>query len=337
VIQKKDKGTVVTIGEVMMRLSPPPFQRLQQTHQFDVHYGGSEANVAVSLAQWGLDTEHVSRFPENELGQAAIAHLRSHGVSTQHVDVGDGRLGTYFLEHGTDQRSSKVLYDRAGSAFAHIDPSRFDWEEILADAKWLHWSGITPAISQAAADTCYDAIRAARKLGVTISGDINYRRNLWQYGKTARDVMPTLIAETDVVIGGLTDFENCVGIAASDFTDACRQLQRQFPAVKTIANTYREELSSSQQKISASWWDGKSLLTGRTYTLTSIADRVGAGDAFVAGLIYGSLTEWTKQVTLDFALAACTLKHSVPGDVNRVSVSEVQALVKGVNIGKLLR
>jgi 2-dehydro-3-deoxygluconokinase len=331
------KTKVVSFGEIMMRLSPPPFQRFTQATSFDVVYGGSEANVAVSLAHFGIDVEHVTRFPSNDLGKTAVAELKKHGVGTNHIVYGAERIGIYFIEHGASVRASKVIYDRADSAFAHITPSMFDWEEILKDAAWFHWSGITPAISQGAADACYDAVRAARKLGVTITGDINYRRNLWQYRKTALDVMPALIQESDIILGGLADFENCLGIRETDFTKACEVIHKKYPSVKKIVTTYRETIDGSHNKFSSAVWNGKALLTSKTYNLNHIIDRIGTGDSYMAGLIYGWLTKKSDQEAIEFATAACAVKHTIPGDVSTATVQEVEELTRGENIGKLLR
>lgn len=333
----KSKKKVVTFGEVLMRLSPPPFERFTQARQFEINYGGAEANVSVSLSHFGIETEHVTQLPENDFGKAAAAHLQANNVSTDHINFDGNRIGVYFLEHGADHRSSKVIYDRSDSAFANIKSSQFDWEEILKGASWFHWSGITPAISEGAAEACYKAIRTARKLGVKISADINYRRNLWQYGKSANEIMPSLISESDIVVGGLPDFENCMNIISSDFKQACEKIQQKFPSVSKIANPERTSIHSSHNKISALLWDSKLLFQSKEYELTNIVDRVGSGDAFMSGLIYGWLSNWKDQETLEYAIAACALKHTVPGDVNRVSVDEVETLVKGVNVGKLLR
>src|SRR6478736_316374 len=331
------KSKVVSFGEIMMRLSPPPFQRFTQASSFDVVYGGSEANIAVSLAHLGIPAEHVTRFPENDFGKTAVSELMKHGVNTSHFVYGPERLGVYFIEHGASVRASKVIYDRAGSAFAHIKPSMFDWEEILKGAAWFHWSGITPAISQGAADACYEAIHTARKLGVKITGDINYRRNLWQYGKTAIDVMPALIQESDIILGGLADFENCLGIRESDFTKACQAIHKKYPVITKIVTTYRNTIDGSHNQFSSAVWNGNALLTSKTYDLTNIVDRIGTGDAYMAGLIYGWLKNKSDQDAIEFATAACAIKHTIPGDVSTASVQEVEELVRGENIGKLLR
>ena len=283
------KSKIISFGEIMMRLSPPAFQRFTQTSVFDVVYGGSEANVVVSLAHLGMPAEHVTRFPDNDLGRSATAELNRHGVSTEHIVYGAERMGVYLMEHGASVRASKVIYDRADSAFANLTPSMFDWDEILKDAAWFHWSGITPAVSQGAADACYQAVRTARKLGLTISGDINYRRNLWQYGKTALDIMPSLIGECDVIIGGLADFENCLDVREKDFSKACVAITKKYPGIKKIISTYRDTVDASRNSFSSVLWGSAGLLNSKTYDLTHIVDRIGTGDAFMAGLIYGWL------------------------------------------------
>lgn len=331
------RARVVTLGEVMMRLSPPAHGRFTQVNQFEVLYAGSEANVAASLSRWGIPSAHVTCFPHHDLGRAAALHLQQHGVDMRHTKYQEGRLGVYFIESGVSLRSPKILYDRFDSCFANLDPTQFDWEIILEDAGWFHWSGITPAISQAAADACRDALYVARKKGIKISGDINYRRNLWQYDKTARDVMPELISLSDIIIAGVTDFENCLGISASTFEATCKQAVKAYPNIKKVSSTIRQTISASHNLISAVLWDGKELLSTKEYDLHPIVDRVGAGDAFMAGLIYGSLTGKGDQQTVEFATAACALKHTIEGDVNTAWVQEVETLLAGENIGKLLR
>jgi 2-dehydro-3-deoxygluconokinase len=328
---------VVTFGEIMMRLSTPGFSRFTQADSLNVVYAGSEANVAVSLSNFGISACHVTRFPENDFGLAATQSLQRYGVDTRHIVYGDERLGVYFLENGSMHRASRIIYDRFDSAFAHIHPEMINWDAILEGASWFHYTGITPAISQGAADTCIAGVETARKKGITISGDINYRRNLWQYGKTARDVMPELIAMSDIIVGGAADFENCVGISGNNFEDVCKQVTTKYPVIKKITSTHRESISSSHNKMSAILWNGKQLLRSKMYDITHIVDRVGTGDAYMAGLIYGWLNEKSDQDALEFGLAACTLKHSIEGDANLISVQEVETLIKGENIGKLLR
>lgn len=331
------KKKVITFGEVMMRLSTPGFDRFTQANQFHILYAGSEANVAASLSILGIPTSHVTRFPENDLGTAAIHCLQRYGVSTEYIISGDGRLGIYFLENGAMQRSSKIIYDRFDSAFARIKSGAIDWDAVFEQAQWFHWTGITPAVSQGAADVCKEALVVARKKGLTISGDINYRRNLWQYGKHPQEVMPGLIGLTDIIVGDTPDFENCLNIDEEDFEMACKKVTKKFPAVKKITSTLRNSISSSHNIISARLWNGKAMLTSKSYDLTHIVDRVGAGDAYMAGIIYGWVTGKTDQQALEFGLAASALKHSIEGDVNLATVEEIEALVKGENVGKLLR
>lgn len=332
-----NRKKVVTFGEVMLRLSTSSFSRFTQASQFVALYAGSEANVAASLSLFQISAEHVTRFPNNDLGKAAVQSLNKYGVETKHIIYGDERMGVYFLENGSMQRSSKIIYDRFDSAFANIKKGMIDWDDVLKDAGWFHWTGITPAISQGAADVCMEALLVARKKRITISGDINYRRNLWQYGKSADQVMPGLIEYTDIIIGGTTDIENSLGVKASSYEKACEGAMKKCPAVKKITSTHRESISSSHNKISARLWNGKELLSSKEYDLTHIVDRVGAGDAYMAGLIYGWLKGKTDQDTIEFAIAASALKHGMEGDVNLASVEEVETLVKGENIGKLLR
>jgi 2-dehydro-3-deoxygluconokinase len=334
---KKMEKRVITFGEIMLRLSTPSFSRFTQAEQFNALYAGSEANVASSLSLLGIPAAHVTRFPDNDLGHAATQCLRKYGVATDYIIYGDERLGIYFLENGVMQRSSRIIYDRFDSAFAHLKPGMIDWDSIMKEAAWFHWTGITPAISQGAADVCYEAIQSARKHNVRISGDINYRRNLWQYGKSARDVMPRLIESTDVVVAGITDMENCVGISGDSYEDACKSFIKTNPNTKKIATTIRESISSSHNRLSGQVWNGKALLTSSIYDMTHIVDRIGAGDAFMAGWIYGMMKKMNDQQAIEFAVAAGVLKHAVEGDINQVTVGEIEALVKGENVGKLLR
>jgi 2-dehydro-3-deoxygluconokinase len=331
------KNKVITLGEILLRLSTPGFARFTQAGSFQALYAGSEANVAASLCHFGIPAAHITRFPDNDLGKAAVQTLRRYGVDTQHIVFGPGRMAIYFLENGSMQRASRVIYDRFDSAFAHIERGMIDWDKVFADASWFHWTGITPALSQGAADVCRDAVAAARSKGLTVSGDINYRRNLWQYGKTAQDIMPALITGTDIVVAGITDMENCTGITGASFEEACRAFMQTFSQVKKITTTIRDAVSSSHNRLTGMVWNGQSLVSSQPYELTHIVDRVGGGDAYMAGLIYGLLTQKSDVDTVEFATAASTLKHSIEGDVNLVTVEEVEALVKGENVGRLLR
>jgi 2-dehydro-3-deoxygluconokinase len=328
---------VITFGEIMIRLSAPAFARFSQADYFNVLYAGSEANVAMSIVNLGFQAEHVTRFPNNDLGMAAAQHLRKYGVRIDHLVYGDGRLGVYYIENGAIHRPTRIIYDRFDSAFAHIQPGMVDWDAIMKEASWFHWTGITPAISQGAASVCLEAIRSAKKHNVTVSGDINYRRNLWQYGKTAREVMPELIASTEIVVAGITDMENCVGITGDTFQQACQEFMKAYPTTKKISTTVRDSIGSSHNKLKGLVWSGKKLMESREYDLTHIVDRVGSGDAFMAGLIYCLINQKSDQHTIDFAVAAGALKHTIEGDVNISSVAEIEALIKGENVGRLLR
>jgi 2-dehydro-3-deoxygluconokinase len=331
------ENKVITLGDVMIRLSAPGFARLAQATQFQVLYAGSEANVACSLSLLGIPSAHVTRFPDHDLGKAASQSLAKFGVDTQHILFGEGRLGVYYLENGAMHRSSKIIYDRYDSAFAFIQSGAVDWDTVMNEASWFHWSGITPALSAGAAAVCREALMTARKKGLTVSADINYRRNLWQYGKPANEIMPELIGMSDIVVGGIADFENSLNISGKNFEEVCNHVMRANPAVKKIAFTQRESISASHNKIQGMLYNGKELFRSREYDLTHIVDRIGAGDAFMAGLIYSVVKGKADQQVIDFASAACAVKHTIEGDVNLATADEMESLVRGENIGKLLR
>lgn len=332
------KSKLVTFGEVMMRLSPPAQGRFTSTRSFDVLYAGSEANVAAAASLWGIPSAHVTCFPGNDFGTAASRELKQYGVNMEYTVYNpEGRMGVYYIEGGASVRSPKVIYDRFDSSFAHLDPDQFNWDVILDGAEWFHWSGITPAISQSAATACLAAVKAARRIGIKISGDINYRRNLWQYGKGPQDIMPELIGHCDLVVASVTDFENCLGISEDTFEETVEHVVKKYPSIKKVATTLRNTYHASHQSLNGMLWNGRGTLKSRIFDLNPIIDRVGAGDAFMAGLIYGSLNGMSDHQIVDFASAACALKHTVEGDVNTVSLAEVKELVEGENIGKLLR
>jgi 2-dehydro-3-deoxygluconokinase len=340
---------IVTFGEIMLRLAPTGFQRFTQARAFEATYGGGEANVAVSLANYGESVEFVTRLPNNDLGDACLAVLRSYGVGTSHIARGGERMGIYFLETGAAQRASKVVYDRAGSSFATIQPGMIDWKTIFADADWFHWTGITPAVSQGAAETCREAILTAREMGVTISTDMNYRAKLWKWGKPAGEVMQDLVSMCDLALGNEEDAEKVFGIRApkSDVTAGkveagayhfvCEALAKRFPSLKTISITLRGSLSASHNTWSGVLWDKGAFYTAPTYDILPIVDRVGGGDAFMGGLIYGLRKYGDPQKALNFAAAAACLKHSLPGDFNAVSVAEVETLMAGDASGRVSR
>lgn len=330
------KKRVVTFGEILMRLTTNNYKRFVQANEFEVHYGGTEANVAVALSNWGVDTTHVGIVPDNDLGKSAANYLQQHGVNTNNIYFTEGRMGIYFLESGAMQRPSKIIYDRFDSAFANFDPKVINWESILEGVDWLHWTGITAAISENAAQMCLDALSVAQKKGITISGDINYRRNLWQYGKTPLDIMPALIEKTNVIVSGLIDFENCLNINEQDYLKTCEAVAAKYPSVTTITTTHRNTINSSHNKLSGILWNKGKVYESSSYDMTHIVDRIGGGDAYMAGLIYGML-HLDLENALEFAVASSVLKHSIPGDANLVSLNEVEQLAEGKNVGKLLR
>lgn len=341
---------VVTFGEIMLRLATPGYLRFIQTDHFEAIYGGGESNVAVSLANYGIPTEYVTRLPDNDIGRCALAHLRKYHVGTSHIVWGGERLGIYFLETGAVSRGSNVVYDRAHSAISEIQPGMIDWDDVFQDAQWFHWTGITPAISQGAADVCLEAIRAANEKGITVSTDLNYRKKLWKYGKKVGEVMEDLVAGCDVILGNEEDAEKVFGIhpegvdvthghvEGAAYESVARQLIGRFPRAKKIIITLRGSISASHNTWSGVLWDGNKLFEAPTYQITHIVDRVGGGDSFMGGLIYGMIT-WPSddQKALNYAVAASCLKHTIMGDANLVSVDEVMKLVEGDASGRVSR
>lgn len=334
----------------MLRLSPPNFQRITQARKFDVIYGGGEANVAVSLANFGIPVDYVTRLPNNEIGEACIQYLRQFGVNTSKIVRGGNRMGIYFLEMGASARASNVIYDRANSAIATAEHDIFNWDEIFQGINWFHWTGITPAISQNLADICLEAVKVAKKKGITISCDMNYRSKLWQYGKKASEIMPELIRYCDIAIGNEEDADKVLGIKAPDIDvtsgeiDATKykyvveEIRKIFPNLEYIAITLRGSISASHNTWSGVLYNGKEMFIGPQYNITHIVDRVGGGDSFMAGLIYGLLKDKNNlNYALRFALAASCLKHTIFGDFNLVSLEEVLNLMKGDTSGRVSR
>jgi 2-dehydro-3-deoxygluconokinase len=330
---------VVTFGEVMMRLSPPGYSKFAQATSFDLVYGGGEANVAISCAYLGMKAAHVTRFPDNALGKAATQFLRHHWLSTEHVLYGGTMLGKYFLEKGAVHRPSEVIYERVGSSFSLIEPSMVDWEVVLKDADWFHWTGITPAISEGAAMCCLDAIKTANRMGITVSGDINSRQNMWKYGKTMQEVMPALVENCDIVITSRRGIREMFGLGDLDckFRVSAKALMDTFPRIKKVVGKTRTSVSASHQQIQGKMWNGEEYLKTERLNITHVIDRVGTGDAFAAGLVYGLLHYEEDIQALDFASAACALKHTVPGDVNLVSLENVIDLMEGDTSGAIKR
>ena len=343
---------IVTFGEIMLRLATSGNLRFCQASEFTATFGGGEANVAVSLANYGMDTEFVTRLPENDIAQCCIKELHKYGVGTKYIIRGGERLGIYFLETGAVSRASKIVYDRAHSSISDIKPGMIDWESVFHDADWFHWTGITPALSQGAADVCLEAIKCANKMGVTVSTDLNFRKKLWKYGKSASEVMPALVEGCDVILGNEEDAEKVFGIKpegfdvtstgghveAAEFESVCRQIMKRFPKARKVIITLRGSVNANHNTWAGVLWDGTTLFRSTTYDITHIVDRVGGGDSFMGGLKYGLLTyKGDDQKALDFAVAASCLKHTIYGDFNMVTVEEVENLMKGDGSGRVSR
>jgi 2-dehydro-3-deoxygluconokinase len=343
---------VVTFGEVMLRLATPDYLRFIQSTQLNVNFGGGEANVAVSLANYGIPTEFVTRLPKNDIAEWCISELRKYNVGTEQIIRGGSRVGIYFLETGAVARASKVIYDRSESAIAQIEPGMVDWKTIFKDAQWFHWTGITPALSQGAADACLEAIRIANEMGVTVSCDLNYRKNLWKYGKTASEVMPALVKGCDVILGNEEDAEKVFGIKpegfdvshtdgevdAKEFESVCTQLMKKFPRAKKVIITLRGSINANHNTWGGCLYSDEKLYQSKRYDITHIVDRVGGGDSFMGGLIYGLISyPGDDQKALEFAVAASALKHTIYGDINLVTILEVEQLMKGDGSGRVLR
>jgi len=337
---------VVTLGEIMLRLSTPGFERFVQADSFDVTYGGGEANVSVALCNYGLQGVFVTKVPDNAIGQSAINHVRRFGVDTQFMVKGGKRLGIYFLETGASARASQVIYDRAGAAIAEADLSDFDFDKIFEEAVWFHTTGITPALSDKAAALTEAALKAAKARGVTTSIDLNYRKKLWSKEK-AKEVMTRLCQYVDVCIGNEEDAETTLGFKSrgTDITkgelnlegykDVFGQMKEKF-GFKYIASTLRESYSASDNGWSALVYDGKEFYHTRKYDLR-IVDRVGGGDSFASGFIYGLITEMSMKDAAEFGVAASALKHTIPGDMNHATLDEVKKLTKGDASGRVSR
>lgn len=343
---------VVTFGEIMLRLAPPEFLRFSQANSFDVVYGGGESNVAVSLANYGVPVDFVTRLPKNDIGECALMEMRKRGVGTDKIIYGGDRLGIYFLETGAVTRGSKVVYDRAHSAIAEIKKGMIDWDAVFEGVEWFHWTGITPAISQGAADVCLEAVKVARKKGVTISTDLNYRAKLWKYGGDREAIMTELTSYCDIVLGNEEDAEMHFGIKpegldittqgehvkAEAFLSVCQQMMKKFPNAKKVITTLRGSISASHNSWAGVLYDGKTMFKSSEYQITHIVDRVGGGDSFMGGLIYGLLKyPEDDQNALNFAVAASCLKHTIKGDANLATLAEVEKLMGGDSSGRVAR
>ena len=345
---------VVTFGEIMLRLAPPGFLRFSQANSFDVVYGGGESNVAVSLANYGVPVDFVTRLPKNDIGECALMEMRKRGVGTDKIVYGGDRLGIYFLETGAVSRGSKVVYDREHSAISEIESGMIDWDAVFEGVEWFHWTGITPAISQGAADVCLEAVKAASAKGITISTDLNYRAKLWNYCDDAHreKVMTDITSYCDVVLGNEEDAEKHFGIKpegldittqgehvkAEAFLSVCEQMMKKFPKAKKVITTLRGSISASHNSWAGVLYDGETMFKSPEYQITDIVDRVGGGDSFMGGLIYGLLKyPEDDQNALNFAVAASCLKHTIKGDANLATVSEVEKLMSGDASGRVAR
>ncbi|MBL8228212.1 MAG: sugar kinase [Bryobacterales bacterium] len=340
---------LVSFGEIMLRLAPPGFERFLQSPQFLATFGGGEANVAVAVSQFGYPARYVTVLPPNNpISDAFIGEMRRFGVNADHVVRGKGRFGIYFVEPGANQRGSKVVYDREHSSICLAKPGDIDWQKCFEGAGWFHITGITPAISASAADLAVESVKAAKQLGLTVSCDLNFRKNLWKWGKKSAEVMPEIVKYTDIAIANEEDCQMALGIHV-DVDVHSGKLEREqykkltdtvleaYPNLKAIAVTLRESKSASHNGWSACLNNRSEFLLSRHYEITHIVDRVGGGDSFAGGLIYGLLTMEKHQDALEFAVAASCLKHSIPGDFNRFTADEVLALVKGGGSGRVQR
>lgn len=343
---------VVTFGEIMLRLAPQEHLRFSQATSFDVVYGGGESNVAVSLANYGVPVDFVTRLPKNDIGECALMEMRKRNVGIDKIIFGGDRLGIYFLETGAVSRGSKVVYDREHSAISKIEKGMIDWDEVFDGSGWFHWTGITPAISQGAADACLEAVKAARAKGITISTDLNYRAKLWKYGVEPEEIMTELTSYSDIILGNEEDAEKHFGIKpeglditkqgqhvkAEAFLSVCEQMMEKFPNAKKVITTLRGSLSASHNTWAGVLYDGETMFKSPEYDITHIVDRVGGGDSFMAGLIYGLLKyPEDDQNALNFAVAASALKHTIKGDANLVTIDEVKKLMGGDASGRVAR
>ncbi|MBQ2896884.1 MAG: sugar kinase [Clostridia bacterium] len=339
---------IVTLGEIMLRLKSPGLERFMQTPAFEATFGGGEANVAVSLANYGMDAKFVTALPENAIAEACVRELRGFGVDVSDIQYTKGRVGIYYLESGTNQRPSKVIYDRADSSIALATPDVFDFKKIFDGAAWLHITGITPALSQNSADVSLAAVKAAKEMGLTVSCDLNYRKNLWKYGKEAKEVMRELVKYVDVIIANEEDCQKSLGMESSSnvesgeldtkkYEQLAKDVLDLYPDAKRIAITLRESKSANHNDWAACIYDRKEFYVSKKYEIKNILDRVGGGDSFGGGLIYGLLNYDNQRDALEFAVAASCLKHSISGDYNRVTVKEVEALMGGDGSGRVQR
>lgn len=341
----------VTFGEIMIRLASPGYERLIQSDTLEVGYAGAEANVAVSLANYGVNTDYITCLPVNPMAERCIRKLRGMQVGVDNIQRSGKRMGILYLETGSNARPSKVYYDRENSSIAEVEPNSIDWPSVLKDADWFHWTGITPALSRNTALECLNALRTAKELGLAVSCDLNYRGNLWDYGKSASEVMPQLVEYCDFIMGNEEDFEKIFGIKPHNydvnthgeemnpelFIDVCMQVKDLFPRCRSIVMTLRGSINANHNTWESIMYDGDTLYRSKRYEITDIVDRVGGGDSFMGAFIYALNHYNSKQDALEFATAASCLKHTIKGDFNQVSKEEVENLLKGDQSGRVKR
>ena len=341
---------VVTFGEIMMRLSPPNNLRFSQTNTFEIVFGGGESNVAVSLANFGIPVSFVSQIPKNDIGDYAIMELKKRNVGTNNILRKGDRLGIYFLETGAVSRGSKVIYDRSNSSFSQVDLNTINWSDVFKNCDWFHWTGITPAISQNAFNVCLEALKVADQMGITISTDLNYRKKLWKYGKSPSSAMSELVKYCDIILGNEEDVSMYFDIKPKNtdvikgdqidpnqYVEVSKSLMKKFPKAKKIITTLRGSINASNNLWSGVLYDGEKAFFSKTHNITHIVDRVGGGDSFMAGLIYGLRVLKDDQDALEFAAAASSLKHTIKGDFNLVTIDEVNRILSGDTSGRVSR
>ncbi|WP_461533150.1 sugar kinase [Sinomicrobium sp.] len=336
----KNPIKIVTFGEVLMRLSPPDYRKLVQSDTLEYYFGGTEMNVAVSLSHFGLYTQQITNVSDDLVGDAAISVMRSHGIDVSKVNRVPHPLGLYFMETGSGMRASRIAYNRLHGAFAHIRPDMVDWERALMDADYLHWTGISPAISEGAYQTLRKGLEVANQLGVTVTADPAYRSNLWQYGRKGTEVLKELMHYSHILIGGVNEINEVLGTdfdhSKDGFISACKRLQSDCPNITKVFDKVRTGLSASWQKVYGQAWTGSEYILSEELEISQVVDRIGTGDAFAAGVIYG-LIHFDDRDTLSYANAACALKHTIPGDSNLVSVEEVLEVMQGDTGGRIKR
>lgn len=328
---------VITFGEVMMRLQTPGNQRFAQVQSLQVTYGGGEANVSASLAQMGQQAAHVTAFPNNDLGKTASSFLGNLKVDTQFIQYVGDRLGLYFVENGAGVRSSKIVYDRANSSFAQVAKDQFDWDKIFENAGWFHFTGITPAISLGAYEACLEGAKIAKSKGLIVSADIGYRSNLWKWGKKPAEIMPSLVQYCDHVVCSAYDAKDMFGINADSFENTVPSLLKQFPQLQSVITTQRGQISASHNTLKGLAFANNTFVETTAMDIPNIVDRIGGGDAFMAGYIYGVINQFDTQKALNFAVAASVLKHTIEGDINLAKAEEVMDIMNGDTGGRIKR